>query len=405
MPVKTINPQQEDSIQNLKKLSEIRELRAKEVLMVGKPQLLSEEEFLVPSSNGKDNYRVIHLDSWSCNCPDFINRCKRLNIYCKHIKALQIFLKLRNSNQIQDFDILQIAQEEDNCPYCNSNNKSKQGFRINKNGKKQKFKCLGCNKNFIIDPIKHHKATAKIITLTMDLYYKGLSLRDITDTLKQFYNINLHHETVRRWIRKFCKIMNDYTDKLNPNLELGDNWYVDEQVVKVNKNKNERWVWNMIDGKTRFLIANNVTKERSIKDARKVFKKAKEVTNQEPLTISSDGLQSYIKSIKKEYPNKKDRFNRVVSGTEHIRNAGISKKENNNMVERYHNEFREFDKIRRNFKRVKTLEEWNENYRLYHNFIRQHMALNNLTPSQVANINLPLENNRWLSLLKESMKK
>ena len=73
------------------------------------------------------------------------------------------------------------------------------------------------------------------------------------------------------------------------------------------------------------------------------------------------------------------------------------------MVERYHNEFREFDKIRRNFKRVKTLEEWNENYRLYHNFIRQHMALNNLTPSQVANINLPLERNRWLSLLKLSL--
>jgi len=74
------------------------------------------------------------------------------------------------------------------------------------------------------------------------------------------------------------------------------------------------------------------------------------------------------------------------------------------MVERYHNEFREFEKIRRNFKRVKTLEEWNENYRLYHNFIKKHMALNNLTPSQVANINLPLERNRWLSLLKLSLK-
>lgn len=94
----------------------------------------------------------------------------------------------------------------------------------------------------------------------------------------------------------------------------------------------------------------------------------------------------------------------MINGTEHIANAGISKKENNNMVERYHNEFREFEKIRRNFKRVKTLEEWNENYRLYHNFIKKHMALNNLTPSQVANINLPLERNRWLSLLKLSLK-
>ncbi|AJF62899.1 MAG: Integrase, catalytic region [archaeon GW2011_AR20] len=93
----------------------------------------------------------------------------------------------------------------------------------------------------------------------------------------------------------------------------------------------------------------------------------------------------------------------MVKGVEHIRNAGISKKDNNNMIERYHNEFREFEKIRRNFKRVKTLEEWNDNYRLYHNYIKQHMALNNLTPSQSANIKLPLENNRWLSLLKLSL--
>ena len=82
-------PQSEESIKNIKKLSEIRELRAKEVLMAGKPKLLSEEEFIVPSSNGKDSYKVIHLDSWSCSCPDFKHNCQKLGIYCKHIKALQ----------------------------------------------------------------------------------------------------------------------------------------------------------------------------------------------------------------------------------------------------------------------------------------------------------------------------
>ena len=39
------SPQNEDRIKNLKKLSQERDLRAKEVLMVGKPQLLSEEEY------------------------------------------------------------------------------------------------------------------------------------------------------------------------------------------------------------------------------------------------------------------------------------------------------------------------------------------------------------------------
>ena len=112
------NPQSEDSIESIKKLSQVRELRAKEVLMAGKPQLLSEEEFIVPSSNGKDSYRVIHLDSWSCNCLDFQNRCQKIGIYCKHIKALQLFLKLRNNQEVEEFDVLQIAQEEGNCIYC-----------------------------------------------------------------------------------------------------------------------------------------------------------------------------------------------------------------------------------------------------------------------------------------------
>ena len=38
-----LNPQSEDSIQNIKKLSQVRELRAREVLMAGKPRIISEE--------------------------------------------------------------------------------------------------------------------------------------------------------------------------------------------------------------------------------------------------------------------------------------------------------------------------------------------------------------------------
>ncbi|HLC71979.1 MAG TPA: hypothetical protein VJH37_00185, partial [Candidatus Nanoarchaeia archaeon] len=59
-----------------------RGIRAKEILKVGKPEIISEEEFLVPSSNGKDKYRVIHLDSWSCACPDFISRCREVGLHC-----------------------------------------------------------------------------------------------------------------------------------------------------------------------------------------------------------------------------------------------------------------------------------------------------------------------------------
>lgn len=396
------SPQAEDSIKNLKKLSHDRELRAKEVLIIGKPKLLSEEEFVVPSTNGKDNYKVIHVDSWSCECPDFKTRCQKLGIYCKHIKAIQLFLKLRNSKQIEEFDILQIANEEDKCPSCSSDKITKQGYRINKSGKKQKFKCLGCKKNFVLDPVKHHKANAKMIVLTMDLYYKGLSLRDIQDTLKQFYKINLHHETIRRWIIKFSSKMNKYVETKTP--ELGKKWHTDEQNIKVNGEW--LWSWNTIDNDTKFWIANNVTEGRSIKEARKQFKKVKQTAKeQKPELLVTDGLHSYKKAIKKEFITHKDKYKRPrKNSVEHISNAGFKKPINNNVVERLHGEFREFDKVRRGFKSKKTAEGWLNGMRVYHNFIKPHQSLNGLTPSQKANIDLNLDKNKWLDLLKRSVK-
>ncbi len=321
------NPQYEDNIKNIKKLSEIRELRAKEVLMVGKPQLISEEEFIVPSSNGKDSYKVIHLDSWRCSCLDFKNRCQKIGIYCKHIKALQLFLKLRNNQEVEDFDVLQIAQEEGNCPNCSSENITKQGYRINKSGKKQKFRCVDCNKFFVADPVKHHKATAKIITLTMDLYYKGLSLRDITDTLKQFYGINLHHETIRRWITKFTDRMNKYVETKTP--ELSKVWNTDEQMVKVGKDW--VWSWNTIDNETKFWIANTISKGRSINEARKQFKEVKKTAkDQKPELLITDGLHSYKKAIKKEFDTRKRYGKPIDKAVEHYHKAGIRKPINNN---------------------------------------------------------------------------
>ena len=73
------------------------------------------------------------------------------------------------------------------------------------------------------------------------------------------------------------------------------------------------------------------------------------------------------------------------------------------MVERYHNEFWEFDKVRRGFKSDETAQQLNDAFRLYHNFIKKHMALNGATPSQVAEIDIELSRNRWLSILKQSL--
>jgi len=91
---------------------------------------------------------------------------------------------------------------------------------------------------------------------------KGLSLRDISDTLFQFYNLRVHFDTIRRWITKYTQIMDNYTKDFKP--ELSDKWHIDEQMIK--SKKDYIWCWNVLDSETRFLIANNVTRGREITD-------------------------------------------------------------------------------------------------------------------------------------------
>ena len=107
----------------------------------------------------------------------------------------------------------------------------------------------------------------------VDCYYKGLSYRDITDQFKQFYNVDLHHEKIRRWILRFSRVLNEYSKTIKPNLK--GVWNTDETMVltkrgidKENKNKEFDYLWNVMDNKTKFLLASeNSGRGRSSKDA------------------------------------------------------------------------------------------------------------------------------------------
>jgi len=44
-----------------------------------------------------------------------------------------------------------------------------------------------------------------------------------------------------------------------------------------------------------------------------------------------------------------------------------------------------------------------DDFRIYYNFIRPHQALNGKTPAEVANLDLNLGQNKWLSLIKQAV--
>ena len=178
--------------------SEQRKERATELLNHSIPERVDETTYLVPSSDGSKKYRVSHIDTYSCDCPDFLTRCKGQGLYCKHIQAIVLLNKLKNRVEVDDFDVDSVMDEK-LCPKCKSEKLQKYGERKNKSGSKQRYKCLNCGATFVLDPAKGIKGNARILCLALDMYYKGNSLRDIQNTLYQSFGLKLHHETIRRF--------------------------------------------------------------------------------------------------------------------------------------------------------------------------------------------------------------
>lgn len=299
-------------------------------------------------------------------------------------------------------------KEENNaeliCPQCKGTHIEKNGRRKTRIGLRQRYRCQDCGKRFVADPLKNHLMNSHMLCYVCDLYFKGMSLRDIQDNLYQIFSFRINHETLRQNILKFVKMMDNCVNNLHPT--LSKKWSADEQKVKC-KGK-WLWKWSVIDKATRYQIATTITHKRSIKEARIVFKKSKDHLNMdkrdkyfEGLEITTDGLAAYDKAIKGEFLSRKDTDKYVTYRP--TTSQEVDKSENL-LVERHHNQYREFDKVRRDFKTETTLQQYADGFRVYNNFIHQNNGnyLKGLTPAQAAGITITGKN-RWLSLFKLSL--
>jgi len=101
----------------------------------------------------------------------------------------------------------------------------------------------------------------QVVTMTLDLYYKGVSLRGIQDHLNQIFNVQLNsHATILNWIKKYEGLISEYIKTLKP--ELSGQWNADEMKVKFNGSW--KWLWNVMDKETRYLLASNITEKREL---------------------------------------------------------------------------------------------------------------------------------------------
>ncbi len=379
-----------------------RQTRALAILAAGIViEQVNRAEWRVPSSQeGGGIYRVkLGKTHWGCTCKDNRER----GLLCKHIHAVRFHLvhvagklltavqaaRLPRSPSRVRRPAMVAEKTSPACPHCAGSSVTRYGHPSGR----QAWWCKPCRRKFVPeDGFKRLKGDARTITLALDLYFKGLSLRQITDTLAQFHDLRVDHCTVYRWLRRYVDVLTEYAKRLRPS--VGDKWNCDE--MKIKYGSEWKWLWHVMDRKTRYLLVSHVTEGRDLHDARTVFANARNLAKKKPQEIVTDGLASYIEAWKQELRVPEGGRN---SHNTHVRDIHLADhSKNNNIVERLNGTVRDRHKDVRGLKKPEG--PLTKGQAAYYNLVKPHLSLGGLTPAEAAGLALPSDGNRWLGLLK-----
>ncbi|MGI0013243.1 MAG: IS6 family transposase [Nitrososphaera sp.] len=310
-----------------------------EMLQNGTTIKENDESFSVPSQTSAKTYEVRILGQWMvCTCPDFEYRQVDA---CKHIHLVKFTLSvkyLRDEPKPKVF-----AEDAIPCDRCGSIKVIRFGYDCGK----QTFFCKDCKHKFRQPSmLKKAKFSPELVTLTLDLYFSGLSLRKIARTLTSHFDIHLNYSTIYTWMRKYVPMISEYVNELAP--QLSKTWHADELFVRVrggtHQGRQIGFVWNIMERETRFLIVSKLTTTRSAVDTAAAFEEAQDNAHGiEPEVVFTDSLRHYGSGMK------------VFPDAKRIENCGIAKSENNNRIERLNGILRERVKVQRGWKSAKTV--------------------------------------------------
>lgn len=267
-----------------------------------------------------------------------------------------------------------------NCKHCKSENTIKYG----KSNGHQIYLCKDCHTRFKDDEsLPHMKVPAKLVTSALNMYYEGMSIKAIARTLKQEHEIEPSTATIYEWIQKYTQYALDSIKDYKPNPEnIGDRWISDETVIEVDGNN--VWLWDIIDDKTRFLLATRVTGSRKTVDAQLLIDKAIKTAGKEPKYVVTDSLSAYL-----DVSYGKD--------GEHLQ-AGIARGDDNTQkIERWHSTLKMRTKTMRGLKNIDSAIEFIDGFLVHYNYLRPHRALDGMTPAQAAGIDYPYKN--WKEII------
>ncbi len=146
-----------------------------------------------------------------------------------------------------------------------------------------RYWCKACKRKFKADEdVFHMKVPAEYVNRAVGEYYAGLSINDIRNLLKQDYGYYPSKSVVWKWIIKYTDLAINQFRGFHP--QVGDVWTSDETMVDLDKQL-KVWIYNVIDEKTRFLLASRIALSRTTHEAEMVMKEAERRTGKTPKQV------------------------------------------------------------------------------------------------------------------------
>lgn len=265
------------------------------------------------------------------------------------------------------------------CKYCFSPNTIKFGTHTDTVGNEiQRYFCKDCGRKFVPDTLPKMQTPAYQIAAALRMYYGGMSLDAIQGCIKQEFGNSVAESTIYYWIIRFTREAIEQGKEFRP--KVGDVWIADETGIDVHGNKRAIWFWDIIDAKSRYLLASHISIKRTTKDAEALINKAVQRAGKYPRVIITDKLQAYIDGIQSSVG---------FRDVKHVRSKPFTTINSTNKIERFHGTFKDRTKVVRAFKKPFTAELLTDGWLIYYNFFKEHESLGNVPPAVKMGIELP----------------
>ncbi len=259
----------------------------------------------------------------------------------------------------------------------------------------QRYFCKSCKRKFKAgESAFHGKVPASYVSRAVAEYYSGMSINDIRLLLKQEYGYYPSKSIVFKWVNKYTDLASEHFKDYHP--EVGSTWIADETMLDLD-GEHKVWLYDIIDERTRFLLATRVALSRTRLDASMLMREAcKRAGGVIPKAIITDQNNSYLDGIELTFG----------SDVEHVQGKPFAlkaTKQSTSLIERFHSTLKDRTKVIRAFRDVETLIQFTQGWLTYYNFFKPHQSLDGKTPAEVAHLKYDVKN--WADLARQPVAK